>query len=241
MTHRRSLHAVCAVILLSLAMSCSAPTEKTIPSSPAARKELADSVAPKLAPDERILLRNFIARLNELEARGTQTTPAGLTVARALELQRSYQAQVAQAQTSFKEKLAAAKADLSVEVKDPTIIADDTTRSTSGKSLKFVILATNRSKRTIDQFSVRAEFREPSGRHQAVIPDLQIRGPLLPGATGRSMGTLPLDANNQQYILEGKPLQSSAYPTQITYSGGDKLDPGQELKALESLSGLKIE
>jgi len=240
-THRRTLQAVGALVLLFLATSCSAPTEKTIPSSPAARKELADSVAAKLAPDERILLRSFIARLDELEARGTQTAPSGLTVAKALELQRNYQAQVAQAQTSFKEKLAAAKADLSVEVKDPTIVADDTARSTSGKSLKFVIQATNRGKRTIDQFSVRAEFREPSGRHQAVIPDLQIRGPLLPGATGRSMGTLPLDANNQQYILQGKPLQASAYPIQITYSGGDKLDPGLDLKVLESLSILKIE
>ncbi len=240
MTRRRARHALCAIVVLCL-LSCSAPTEKTIPSSPAARKALADSVAPKLAPDERILLRSFIARLDELEARGTQTTPAGLTVAKALDLQRSYQAQVAQAQTSFKEKLAAAKADLRVEVKDLTIIADDTARATSGKSLKFVIQATNRGKRTIDQFAVRAEFRETSGRHQAVIPDLQIRGPLLPGATGRSVGMLPLDAKNQQYILEGKPLQTSAYPVQITYSGGDKLDPGQELKALESLSILKIE
>jgi len=74
-----------------------------------------------------------------------------------------------------------------------------------------------------------------------VIPDLQVSGSLRPGQSGRSVQTLPLSAQRHQYILDGKPLRISAYPTRIVYVGGESLEPGKEMRTLESLHRSKIE
>jgi hypothetical protein len=62
-----------------------------------------------------------------------------------------------------------------------------------------------------------------------------------PGQAGRSVQTMPLSAQRHQYILDGKPLQISAYPTRIVYVGGESLEPGKEMRTLESLHRTKIE
>ena len=74
-----------------------------------------------------------------------------------------------------------------------------------------------------------------------MIPRLQMSGILLPGDVGRSVQTLPLDPQRHQYILDGKPLQISAYPIRIAYPGGENLDPGTEMQVLESLQRARIE
>ena len=109
------------------------------------------------------------------------------------------------------------------------------------KALRFVLNITNRGQHPFEQLALRVEFREPSGKYQAAIPDLQLSGVVPPGQAGRSVQTLPLNAQRHQYILDGKPLQISAYPTRIVYVGGESLEPGKEMRTLESLHRAKIE
>jgi hypothetical protein len=134
-----------------------------------------------------------------------------------------------------------ANAALSVEVSEPSVVPDPKAQPPKQKALRFVVNVTNRGSRKVENLSLRVEFRDPAGKYQAVIPNLDVSGTLLPGDLGRLVQMLPLDAQRHQYILDGKPLQISAYPIRIAYGGGEVLEPGKELKTLESLYRTKIE
>ncbi len=196
----------------------------------------------KLGPDERKLLTRFVERLQAREASGSHPEPdSNITVSRAVELQRGYESQVSQAQTKLQEKLGAAQAAVRVEVKDAQVVKQDRAKSSGNKALRFVVNVNNRGKKTVDRVALRIEIRETSGKYQAAIPNLQLGGPLRPGESGRSIQMLALDPQRHQYILEGKPLQITAFPVQVVYQDGEKIDPGTELDALGSLHGAKIE
>jgi hypothetical protein len=238
MTIIRLKRIVGASLLIALAGSCG-PKDKPIPADPKARTEFLSAAAAKLTPDERNLLKRFSARLEGQTAAGA--SPPEITVPRALELQRSHETQITDTQRNFQKLFEAANAALAVDVRDATIVKDEKGRSPGDKALRYVININNRGQRTVEQMALRVEFRDASGKYQAAIPNLQLGGTLLPGQAGTSVQTLPLDAQRHRYILDGKPLQISAYPTRVIYVGGESLEPGKELQAMESLHRAKIE
>lgn len=235
---RRLKRIVEASLLIALAASCG-PKDKPIPADSGARTEFLNAAASKLTPDERNVLKRFSERLDAQTAAGAAARE--ITVPRALELQRSYESQVTDTQRNFQKLFEAANASLAVDVRDATIVKDEKGRSPGDKALRYVININNRGQRTVEQLALRVEFRDASGQYQAAIPNLQLSGTMLQGQAGTSVQTLPLDAQRHRYILEGKPLQISAYPTRIIYAGGESLEPGKELQAMESLHRAKIE
>jgi hypothetical protein len=225
-----------ASLLVALVASCG-QKDKPIPAEAKARSEFLASA--KLTPDERNLLNRFSARLDTQTVAGAASPQ--ITVPRALELQRTYETQVSDAQRNFQKLTEAAKATLAIEVRDAAVVKDDKARTPADKALRYVVNVTNHGQRTVEQLALRVEFRDASGEYQAAIPNLQVSGQLRPGEAGRSVQMLPLDAQRHQYILEGKPLKISAYPTRIVYGGGESIEPGKELQALETLHRAKIE
>jgi hypothetical protein len=227
-----------ASLLVALAASCG-PKDKPIPADPKARSEFLTTAGTRLAPEERNLLNRFSTRLDVQAASGG--VPPQITVPRALELQRTYETQVTDAQRNFQKLLGAATAELAIEVRDATVVKDDKTLPAGEKALRYVVNVNNRSQRTVEQLALRVEFRDASGKYQAAIPELELAGTLGPGEVGRSVQMLPLDAQRHQYILDGKPLRITAYPTRVVYAGGENLEPGKELQTLETLHRAKIE
>src|SRR2546423_1681111 len=228
----------CALLAV---VSCSRPKNDTIPADPKARSEFLTAAAAKLSSDDRKLLARFVGRLEARESGGNHDAAGGITVVRALELQRSYETQVEQAQNSFQEKLDATQANVRVEIKDAKVVKPERAGQATERALRFVVSVNNRGKKTVERVGLRIEIREASGKYQAAIPDLQLGGPLRPGETGRSVQTLALDPARHQYILDGKPLQINVYPIQVAYADGEKIEPGAELQTLESLHNAKIE
>ena len=239
MTIGRLDRIVGALLLIVLAVSCGPSKDRPIPAEPKARSEFVSAAASKLTPDERDLLKRFLVRLDAQTAAGT--APPQITVPRALELQRSHETRVTDAQRNFGKLLEAANATLSIDVRDATVVKVEKAPSPTDSALRYVININNRGKRTVEQLALRVEFREASGKYQAAIPDLQVSGVLRPGQAGRSVQMLPLDARRHQYILDRKPLQILAYPTRIVYADGESLEPGKELQTMESLHWAKIE
>jgi hypothetical protein len=227
-----------ASLCVALAASCGLK-DKPIPAEPKARSEFLAAAAAKLTPDERNLLNRFVSRL-DVQATAGAARPK-ITVPRALELQRSYETQVSDAQRNYQKTLETANADLAIDVRDATVVMNDKARPAGDKALRYVINVNNRGQRTIEQFALRLEFRDASGKYQAAIPNLELSGSLRPGEAGRSVQMLPLDAQRHQYILDGRPLQIFAYPSRIVYAGGENLEPGKELQTMESLHRAKIE
>jgi hypothetical protein len=227
-----------ASLLIALAASCG-PKDKPIPADAKARTEFLSAAAAKLTPDERDLLKRFSERLEAQMAAGV--APVEITVPRALESQRSHETRITDTQRNFQKLFEAANAALAVDVRDATVVKDEKGRSPGDKALRYVIYVNNRGQRTVEQLALRVEFRDASGKYQAAIPNLQLSGTLLQGQAGSSVQTLPLDAQRHRYILDGKPLQISAYPTRVIYAGGESLEPGKELAAMESLHRAKIE
>jgi hypothetical protein len=223
-------------LLIALIASCG-QKDKPIPAEPKARSEFLASA--KLTPDERNLLNRFSARLDTQAVAGT--APPQISVPRALELQRTYETQVTDAQRNLQKLLEAAKATLAIEVRDAAVVKDDKSKPPADKALRYVVNIANHGQRTVEQLALRVEFRDASGKYQAAIPNLEVSGKLRPGEAGRSVQMLPLDAQRHQYILEGKPLKISAYPTRIVYGGGESIEPGKELQALETLHRTKIQ
>ena len=238
MTISRLKRIVGASLLIAFAASCGLK-DKPIPTEPKARSDFLNAAAAKLTSEERNLLNRFVARLDAQIAAGGPAVD--ITVPRALTLERSYESQLTDTQRNFQKLLEAANAALAIDVRDATIVMDEKARQSGDKALRFVLDITNRGQRPVEQLAVRVEFRDPSGKYQAAIPDLQLSGVVPPGQAGRSVQTLPLNAQRHQYILDGKPLQISAYPTRIVYVGGESLEPGKEMRTLESLHRAKIE
>jgi hypothetical protein len=227
-----------ASLLIAFAASCGLK-DKAIPTEPKARSDYLSAAAVKLTSEERNLLNRFVARLDAQAATGGPAVD--ITVPRALALERGYESQLTDAQRNFQKLLEAANATLAIDVRDATIVMDEKARQSGDKALRFVLDITNRGQRPVEQLALRVEIRDPSGKYQAAIPDLQLSGLVPPGQAGRSVQTLPLSAQRHQYILDGKPLQISAYPTRVVFVGGESLEPGKEMRTLESLHRAKIE
>ena len=213
--------------------------DKPIPTEPKARSDFLSAASAKLTSDERDLLNRFVARLDAQTAAGGPAVD--ITVPRALKLERSYESQLGETQRNFQKLFEAANATLVIDVRDATVVVNEKDRQSGDKALRFVLDITNRGQRAVEQLALRVEFRDPSGKYQAAIPDLQLSGVVPPGQAGRSVQTLPLSAQRHQYILDGKPLRISAYPTRIVYVGGESLEPGKEMHTLKSLHRAKIE
>ena len=231
--------AVAAVVVVVLRLRPTGPGERTIPLDAKARSEFVDTQGSKLSEDERRLLGRFLARLQTQESAGAAVPK--LTVADAIERQRAYDREVGEAQKRIRERLEAAKSALGVTVREQAVVKSDPGKSASDRSLRYVLEIANRDKRTVDAFGLRVEFRDPSRKYVAAIPTLELKGPLTPGETGRSVQMLPLDPRYHQSIIEGGAVQINAYPTQVSYADGEKIDAESELKRLVSLAHAKIE
>ncbi|MDQ6917362.1 MAG: hypothetical protein M3023_06045 [Pseudomonadota bacterium] len=227
-----------ALLVIVLAAACG-PSNKPIPADPKARSEFLGTAAAKLKPDERVLLDRFLGRLDNQTAESGKRVE--VSVPRAVELQRNFETQVVQARRNLQQLQENAKAVVTIEVRDAKVIRDEKAPPPNDKALRFVINVANRSSRVIENVTLRLEFRDSAGEYQAAIPSLQLNGAIGPGATGRVAQTLPLDPQRQQYILDGKPVQINAFPIRITYAGGEMLEPGKELQAMEALHRAKIE
>lgn len=215
------------------------PGEQNIPVESKARSEFVDAQSAKLTEDERRLLTRFLARVQAQEASGGPAPK--VTIAKALDLQRAYDSDVGQAQTRYQQQLEAARAAVRIDVREPAIVKEDPAKSAAGKSLRYAMEINNIGKRVIDNVTLRVEFRDPSRKYLAATPSLELKGPLKAGESGRTTQTLPLNPKYHQYILDGGAVQISAYPVQVVFADGEKLDAEKELKALEGLSRVRIE
>ena len=222
-------------LVMLLPLRSSAPT---LPTDAKARSEFVDALGSKLSEEDKRLLSRFLARLQAQQSAGGSVPP--VTVAAAIERQREYDREVTELQKRIQTQLDAAKGSLGVNVRDQAIVRTDG-KSSSGKSLRYVLEVANRDKRTVDAMGLRVEFRDPSRKYVAAVPTLDLKGPLVAGETGRSVQMLPLDASYHQYILDGGAILISAYPTQVGFADGEKIDAETELKRLESLARTKIE
>jgi hypothetical protein len=231
--------AVVAIVVAVLLLRPTYPKEQTIPLDAKARSEFVDAQGGKFSDEERRLLTRFLVRVQAQEAAGGAVPK--ITVADAIERQRSYDREVGEAQKRLQERLDAARSALGVSVREQSVVKSEPGKSASGKSLRYVLEIANRGKRAVDAMSLRIEFRDPSQKYVAAIPTLELKGPLAVGETGRSVQMLPLDPKYNQYILDGGVFQISAYPTQVSYADGEKIDAEKELKLLESLARAKIE
>ena len=230
--------AVAAVVVAFLVLRPTEPADQAIPSDAKTRSQF-DVESAKLSDEQRRLLTRFMTRVEAQQSAGMPVPK--ITIAGAIERQRAYDREVGETQKRIKEHLDAARSALGVTVREHAVVKSESGTSTSGKSLRYVLEIANRSKRGVDAVSLRVEFRDASQKYVAAVPTLELKGPLAAGETGRSVQTLPLDPNYHQYILDGRVVQVSAYPTQISYADGEKIDAEKELKQLESLARAKIE
>ena len=228
-----------AIVVAIIVFAPLRPQQQTIPSDAKARSEWVGAQGAKLSEEEKRALSRFLARVQAQESAGGAVPR--ITLAAALERQRAYDFEVAEAQKRIQDGLGTAKASLGVNVRDQAVVKSDPSKSASAKSLRYVLEIANRDKRTVDGMGLRVEFRDSAGKYVAAIPTLELKGPLLSGGTGRSVQMLPLDARYHQYIIDGGAVQISAYPTQVSFANGEVVDAEKELKQLESLARARIE
>lgn len=232
---RRALALVlaCTVALLD---ACSRSEEKPLPSGPKERAEFVDAQSAKMSDENRRLLQRFMVRVKDQEATGGP--PPTISLAKAMELQRAYDTEVVQVQKRYQASLAAAKAELRTEAREHGLVNDP--KAPSGKSLRYVLDMTNTGKKVVDRVVLRIDFRDAAGKYLAAVPGLELKGPLKPGESGRTVQVMPLNATYQAGLLEGKLAAITATPSQVVYADGEKLDPDQDLKALETLGRARI-
>ncbi|HEY1460751.1 MAG TPA: hypothetical protein VGH59_11930 [Casimicrobiaceae bacterium] len=223
----------CTVAMLD---ACSRSEEKPLPSDPKARAEFVDAQSAKMSDENRRLLQRFMVRVKDQEATGG--SPPTISLAKAMELQRAYDSDVVQVQKRYQASLAAAKAELRTDAREQALVNDP--KSPSGKSLRYVLDMTNTGKKVVDRVVLRIDFRDTAGKYLASVPGLELKGPLKPGESGRTVQVMPLNPTYQAGLLEGKLATITATPSQIVYADGEKLDPDQDLKALETLGRARI-
>jgi len=228
-----------AALAIVVVAACTRSEDKPLPTDAKARAEFVDAFAAKLSESDRRQLSRFMARLQAQEKAGGPTPTVSLT--KALELQRDYDKAVGEAQKRYQEQLAAANAEVRVNIREQSLVRDDTGKASSGKALRYVLDVTNTGKRTIDKLALRVDFRDASGKYQASVPALELKGPLKPGDAGRTTQLLPLHPQYQQAILETGNAKIVAAPAQIAFADGEKIDPDAQLKSLETLSRARIE
>ena len=232
-------YAAGATALAIVLAACTRNEDKPLPADAKARSEFVDAQAAKLSESDRRQLARFMARVQAQEKSGGPVPTVSIT--KALELQAAYDKSVGEAQKRYQEQLAAASAEVRVVVREQALVKDDTGKSPSGKVLRYVLDVTNTGKRGIDRLVLRVDFRDASGKYQASVPALELKGPLKSGDSGRTTQLLPLNPQYQQAILDTGTAQISAAPAQIVFADGEKIEPGEQLKALETLSRAKIE
>ncbi len=228
-----ALALACTVAMLD---ACSRSEEKPLPSDPEERAEFVDAQSAKMSDENRRLLQRFMVRVKDQEATGG--SPPTISLAKAMELQRAYDSDVVQVQKRYQASLAAAKAELRTDAREQALVNDP--KSPSGKSLRYVLDMTNTGKKVVDRAVLRVDFRDAAGKYLASVPGLELKGPLKPGESGRTVQVMPLNPTYQTGLLEGKLATITATPSQIVYADGEKLDPDQDLKALETLGRARI-
>lgn len=235
--------ATTSVLIAGIALfalgACTRAEDKPLPTDPKARSEFIEAQTPKLTEESRRLLTRFMKRVAAQEAAGGPAPT--VSISKALELQRSFDSEVAQAQSRYQERINAANADVRVDVREQSIVKEDSGKSTAGKALRYVLDITNTGKRVIDRIVLRVDFRDAAGKYLATVPGLELKGPLKPGEAGRTTQAMLLSPQYHAALLEGNPARITGTPTRIVYAGGETLDPEQELKKLETLSRGKIE
>jgi hypothetical protein len=234
---RLALAAAGACFAVALVAACTRAEDKPMPADPKARSEFIEAQSTKLSDESRRLLTRFMARVTAQEAAGGAAPTA--SISKALELQRAYDSDVAQIQHKYEERIAAANAEIHIDVREQSLIKDD--QSPSGKALRYVVDVTNTGKRVIDRIVLRMEFRDPSGKYLAAVPGLELKGPLKPGEAGRTTQMLALNPQYHAPLLEGRAAQITGAPARIVYADGETLDPETELTKLEALARTKIE
>jgi hypothetical protein len=228
-----------ACFAVAVVTACTRVEDKPLPADPKARSDFLEAQSAKLTDDSRRLLDRFMARVAAQEAAGGAAPTASIN--KALELQRTYDNDVVQIQDKYKERITAAKTDVRIDVREQSLVKDDSAKSPSGKALRYVVDVTNTGKRVIDRIVLRMEFRDPSGKYLAAVPGLELKGPLKPGEAGRTTQMLALNPQYHAPLLEGRAAQITGTPAQIVYADGETLDPETELKKLEALARTKID
>jgi hypothetical protein len=183
------------------------------------------------------LLNRFLARPKTQEAGGGATT----FHLEGADLQRGYDTELAEVQRQYHDGIATAKAAVRVDVREQSVVKVDVAKSPSGKALRYTVDITNTGKRVIDRIALRIEIREAAGTYLAAIPLLELKGPLKPGETGRTVQVMPLNPGYQAYLIAGHPAQIIGVPVKIVYADGATIDADAELNKLQSLSRRKIE
>ncbi len=240
-TRRRKAGAGALAIVLAtpaLMLGCTRSEEKPLPADPKTRAEFVDAQGAKLPEDSRRLLDRFMLRVKSQEASGGSAPT--VSIAKAIELQRAYDNDVVTFQKRYQERLSVAKADLRIDVRERSLVNEDVVKSPSGKALRYVLDVTNTGNRAIDRMALRVDFHDASGKYLASVPELVLKGPLKPGEAGRSVQLLPINPTYQTGLLEGRLATIAVTPSQITYEGGEKVDPGEDLRSLEMLSRTRI-
>lgn len=232
-------YAAGATALAIAVAACSRNEDKPLPTDAKARTEFVDAQSAKLSESDRRQLARFMARVQAQEKAGGPAPAVSIT--KALELQAAYDKSVGEAQKRYQDQLAAANAEVRVVVREQALVKDDSGKSPSGKVLRYVLDVTNTGKRTIDRVGLRVDFRDAAGKYQASVPALELKGPLKPGDAGRTTQLLTLNPQFQKGILDAGSAQISAAPSQITFADGEKIEPAEQLKALEALSRARIE
>lgn len=230
---------VIACAAVAMVTACTRAEDKPLPADPKARSEFVEAQSAKLTEDNRRRLDRFLARVRAQEAAGGPTPK--VSIAKAVELQRVYDSDVAQAQSRYLERIAAAKADVRIDVREQSIVKEDPTKSPSGKALRYVVDVTNIGKRVIERIVLRIDFRDESGKYMASVPGLELKGPLQPSEAGRTIQMLALNPKYHAALIEGRPAQITPNPAQIVYAAGETLDAEVELKKLQTLARTKIE
>ena len=235
----RAVAIACTCAAVVVVTACTRAEDKPLPTDPKARSEFIEAQSAKLTEENRKLLDRFVARVTAQEAAGGPAPT--VSISKALELQRAYDSDVAQAQSRYQERMTAAKADVRIDVREQSIVNEDLTKAPAGRALRYVVDVTNTGSRVIERIVLRVEFRDTSGKYLASVPWLELKGPLKPGEAGRTIQTLALNPKYHASLLEGPPAQISGIPAQIVYAGGETLDPEVELRKLETLGRGKIE
>jgi hypothetical protein len=139
----------CACVAVVVIAACTRTEDKPLPTDPKVRSEFIDAQRAKLTEQSRSLLDRFLARLKTQEAAGGAAPT--VSISKALELQRAYDSELAQIQRQYQDQIAAAKADVRVEVREQSVVKEDLKKSAAGKALRYTVDVTNTGKRVIER------------------------------------------------------------------------------------------
>jgi hypothetical protein len=225
-----------AIAWATLFDGCTRSDDQPLPADPKARAEFVAKQSASMSAETKRLLDRFMLRVKDQETAGGKAPTVSLS--KGLDLQRTYDAEVASLQKRYQENSAAARADVATSVREHTLVAD--AKSPSGKSLRYVIDVNNTGKRVIERAALRVDFRDAQGKYLASVPSLELKGPLKPGEAGRTIQIMTLDPRFQSGLIDGRLAQVTVTPLVIAYADGKTLEPGKDLQALQDLARAPI-